>query len=111
MKAKGSSLSGYFFKALRARLNPILEYGGASNEKSKTPYPRLHTTFLYSFSTRFSSFPWSTAGERKTKKGREKKVREEKRENGKRERVTEMRHLGASGAKQRQTALVGEVNQ
>lgn len=42
---------------------------------------------------------------------RKKRAREGRRENRERGRVIEMRDLGAGGAKQRQTALVGGVNQ
>lgn len=111
---------------MRARLNPILKYGGASNEKSKAlfplphPHPSISLSLRLSSSDRFfSPSPWlCRRGQEERQKEsvkreteRKKRAREGRRENGERGRVIEMRDLGAGGAKQRQTALVGGVNQ
>lgn len=52
-----------------------------------------------------------TEGKKKCEKKKGAHERKGKRENGQGGRVIEMRDRGAGGAKQRQTAVVGGVNQ
>lgn len=86
---------------MRARLNPILKYGGASNEKSKAlfplphPHPSISLSLRLSSSDRFfSPSPWlCRRGQEERQKEsvkreteRKKRAREGRRENrGKRE--------------------------
>lgn len=103
-----------------ARLNPILKYGDTTNEKSKgpvSPPTAIPSTspFLFllcSLSIFFPTIDQSCVGgdRREVLKERARQRKREK-ENGQEGRVREMRDQGAGGAKQRQTALVGGVNQ
>lgn len=74
---------------MRARLNPILKYGGASNEKSKAlfplphPHPSISLSLLLSCSVRFSPLARGCAGGDR-KKDRKKESMKRKKEESKR---------------------------
>ena len=89
------------------------------NQRPRFPSHRPVLPSLFpSFFLVSSGFPPLAHGcarrDRKKKKERKKERKKEERErkkSGERGRVIEMRDQGAGGAKQRQTALVGGVNQ